>query len=363
MSGTMTFVGLDVHARSVHGSAIDVMTGELTRWRFQGGGVEIPVAWLRSLPGPVHACYEAGPTGFGLYRAATTAGIRVDVVAPGKTPRGSADRVKTDRKDAELLARLLLAGQLSPVKVPPIEIEAARELTRLHDACRRDLMTARHRVSKMLLRHGRVYPKPTTWKRDHRKWLADQHFDEQPMSELVYLDLLTQIDALTARKLRLAEEIGQIATDERWWPTVARLRCFRALDTLTALSIHLELGADWARFEKAPRVGAWLGLTPSLNQSGESKTQGAITKTGSTLARRLLVEAAWHYAPRPYIGPALQARQAGQPEHILAISNKAQHRLHRVYQQMKARGKPHGVVTVAVARELSCFLWAAATTD
>jgi transposase len=267
MTGTMTFVGLDVHARSVHGSAIDVMTGELTRWRFRGGGVETPVAWLRSLPGPVHACYEAGPTGFGLYRAARAAGIRVDVVAPGKTPRGPADRVKTDRKDAELLARLLLAGQLSAVKVPPAGVEAARELTRLYDACRRDLMTARHRVSKMLLRHGRVYPKPTTWKRDHRKWLADQHFDEQPMSELVYLSLLAQVDGLTARKLQLAEQTGQLSTDERWWPTVARLRCFRGVDTLTALSIHLELGADWARFEKAPRVGAWLGLTPSLNQS------------------------------------------------------------------------------------------------
>jgi transposase len=246
------------------------------------------------------------------------------------------------------------------VKVSPIEVEAARELTRCHDACRRDLMTARHRISKMLLRHGRVYPKPTTWKQDHRRWLASQQLDE-PTSELVYLNLLAQVDALTARKLGLAEQISRLATDQRWWPTVARLRCFRAIDTLTALSIHLELGGDWDRFEKAPRVGAWLGLTPSLNQSGESKTQGAITKTGSTLARRLLVQAAWHYGPRPHVGPTLEARQLGQPEHVLQISNQAQHRLHRVYQQMKARGKPHGVVTVAVARELACFLWAAAT--
>lgn len=361
MYGTMTFVGMDVHARSTSAAAIDVMGGELVRMRF-GPGVEAPVAWLGELRGPVRACYEAGPTGFGLYRAAVAAGIAIDVVAPGKTPRGPADRVKTDRKDAELLARLLLAGQLARVKVPSIEVEAARELTRCHDACRRDLMTARHRISKMLLRHGRVYPKPTTWKRDHRRWLAAQHFDE-PTSGLVYLNLLAQVDALTARKLNLAEQISGLATDERWWPTVARLRCFRAIDTLTALSIHLELGGDWGRFEKAPRVAAWLGLTPSLNQSGESKTQGAITKTGSTLARRLLVEAAWHYGPRPHVGPTLEARQHGQPEHVLQIANKAQHRLHRVYQQLKARGKPHGVVTVAVARELACFLWAAATAN
>ncbi len=358
---TVTWVGMDVHARSIHAAAINVLTGEIERFRF-GPGVQAPVSWLAQLSGPVHACYEAGPTGYGLYRAAVAAGVRMDVIAPGKTPRGPSDRVKTDRRDAELLARLLIAGQLKAVSVPPAEVEAARELTRLHDACRRDLMTSRHRLSKMLLRHGRVYPKPTTWKQDHRRWLAGQHFEEAT-SELVYLDLLARVDALTARKLQLREDVIKLADDQRWWPTVARLRSFRAIDTLTAFSIHLELGADWERFEKAPRLGAWLGLTPSLNQSGESSSSGSITKTGSTLARRLLVESAWHYGPRPRIGATLQARQAGQPEHVLAISNKAQRRLHRVYQQMKARGKPHGVVTVAVARELACFLWAAATVD
>ena len=158
---TVTWVGMDVHARSTHAAAINLLTGEVQRVRF-GAGSEGPVAWLGQLPGPAYACYEAGPTGFGLYRAAVAAGVRIDVIAPGKTPRGPSDRVKTDRKDAELWARLLIAGQLTAVKVPPAGVEAARELTRLHDACRRDLMTARHGISKMLLRHGRVYPKPTT---------------------------------------------------------------------------------------------------------------------------------------------------------------------------------------------------------
>jgi transposase len=359
MTGTMTFVGMDVHARSTSAAAIDVMTGELVRMRF-GAGVEGPVAWLQQLAGPVRACYEAGPTGFGLYRAAVAAGIRVEVVAPGKTPRGSADRVKTDRKDAELLARCLLAGSLHPVAVPPVEVEAARELTRCHDACRRDLMTARHRVSKMLLRHGRVYPEATTWSQKHRRWLAQQQFS-QPASELTYANVIAQVDGLTARKQALAERLAGVATDERWWPTVARLRAFRGVDTLTALSIHLELGADWQRFEKAHRLGSWLGLTPSLNQSGESSRQGAITKTGSTLARRLLIESAWQYAREPRIGATLESRQHGQPEHVLAIANRAQHRLHHVYHRMRARGKPHHVTVVAVARELACFLWAAAT--
>jgi transposase len=361
MSGTMTWVGFDVHARSTHAAAIDSMTGELTRLRF-GPGIEGPVAWLRELPAPVRACYEAGPTGFGLYRAASAAGIAIQVIAPGKTPRGPSDRVKTDRKDAELLARLLLAGSLTRVVVPAPEVEAAREMTRAHDACRRDLMNARHRVSKMLLRHGRVYPKATTWTAEHRRWLSAQQFDE-PASDLVFADLVAAVDGLTSRKAAIALRLSDLATDERWWPTVARLRSFRGIDTLTALSLHLELGADWKRFESAPALSAWLGLTPSLSQSGESSRQGAITKTGSMLARRLLVESAWHYSRQPRLGATLANRQAGQPDHILAISNRAQQRLYRVNRTMRARGKPHNVTVVACARQLAGFLWAAATAD
>jgi len=361
MSGTMTWVGFDVHARSTHGAAIDTMTGELSRLRF-GPGIEGPLAWLAELPGPVRACYEAGPTGFGLYRAATAAGIGMQVIAPGKTPRGPSDRVKTDRKDAELLARLLLAGSLTRVVVPPPEVEAARELTRSHDACRRDLMNARHRVSKMLLRHGRVYPKSTTWTAEHRRWLSAQQFPE-PTSDLVFADLIASVDGLTSRKAAIALSLSEVATDERWWPTVSRLRAFRGIDTFTALSLHLELGGDWKRFERAPTLSAWLGLTPSLSQSGESSKQGAITKTGSTLARRLLVESAWHYSRQPRLGATLANRQAGQPDHILAISNRAQQRLFKVNRAMKARGKPHNVVVVACARELAGFLWAAVTAD
>src|SRR3954471_5246874 len=208
MPGTMTWVGFDVHARSTHAAAIDSMTGELSRVRF-GPGTEGPLAWLGGLPGPVRACYEAGPTGFGPYRAATAAGIGMQVVAPGKTPRGPSDRVKTDRKDAELLARLLLAGSLTRVVVPPPEVEAAREMTRMHDACRRDLMDARHRVSKMLLRHGRVYPNSTTWTAEHRRWLAAQRFDE-PASDLVFADLIASVDGLTARKSAIALQLSQL---------------------------------------------------------------------------------------------------------------------------------------------------------
>jgi transposase len=358
VTGTMTWVGLDVHARSTHAAAIDVVTGELSRARF-GAGSEPVVAWLAGLSAPVRAVYEAGPTGFGLYRDAREAGIGIEVVAPGKTARPAGDRVKSDRKDAELLARLAMAGQLRPVVVPDALIEAARHLTRTREQVRGDLLRARHRVSKLLLSLGRVSPGTTTWNRDHRRWLGGQSF-QYAETELAFIDLLAAVDGLVARKDGLDERLSRLAQDERLWPTVARLRTFRGLDTLTALALHLELGGDWQRFPSPRRLFAWLGLTPSLEQSGQSKTQGSITKTGSGYARRLLVESAWHYGRRPAIGATLRNRQAGQPDHVLAIAGRAQHRLHRLHHRLRDRGKPANVATVAVARELAGFLWAAA---
>ncbi len=187
MATTMTWVGMDVHARSTEAAAIDVLTGELRRARF-GFGLEPVVDWLSALPQPVHACYEAGPTGYGLYRAAQAAGIRIDVVAPSKTPRAPGDRVKSDRKDALLLVRLLMAGGLTAVGVPAPEFEAARDLTRAREQVRRDLMRCRHRVSKLLLRYGRVYQSGSTWTQAHRRWLASHRF-EHTASELACSDL------------------------------------------------------------------------------------------------------------------------------------------------------------------------------
>lgn len=359
MQQTMTRVGLDAHARSTHAAAIEVASGELTRRRF-GAGTEEVLDWLCSLPGPVHAVYEAGPTGFALFRAAREAGIAIDVIAPGKTARPPGERVKSDRRDAELLARLSLAGQLHPIAVPSEFIESARHLMRAREALRGDLLRARHRVSKLLLLHGRVYPERTTWNARHRRWLGAQRFDQAP-TELAFVDLLAAVDGIVARKDALDERLSRLATDERLWPTVSRLRAFRGVDTLTALALHLELGGDWGRFRSPRRLFSWLGLTPSLAQSGESHSQGSITKTGSGYARRLLVEAAWHYARRPAIGATLRNRQQGLPDHILQISWRAQHRLKRLDQRLRARGKPANVVNVAIARELSGFLWAAAT--
>jgi transposase len=272
MTGTMTFAGLDVHARSIHAAAVDVLSGELRRARFGAESEEV-LGWLQALPQPVYACYEAGPTGFALYRAAVEAGVRIDVIAPSKTPRAPADRIKSDRKDAELLARLLLAGQLKTVAVPAREVEAARHLCRAREQVRSDLMRCRHRVSKLLLLHGRVYPEKTPWNGRHRQWLARQRFDE-PATELAFLDTLAAVDGLVARKQALDERLSRLAQEGEWWPTVARLRCFRGIDTLTAFVLCLEIG-DFHRFQRPAQLASWLGLVPSLDQSGESRRQGA----------------------------------------------------------------------------------------
>ncbi len=358
---TMTWVGLDVHARSIEAAALDVRSGELIHRRF-GGETGPVVAWLGSLAAPVSACYEAGPTGYGLYRAARKASVAVDVVAPSKTPRGPGDRVKTDRKDAELLVRLLSAGALTPISVPAPAFEAARDLLRAHEQLRSDLLRARQRTSKLLLRHGRLWEaNRSTWTRAHRQWLEGQRFPAEPTA-LAYHDGLGAIDALAARKAALDEDLGRLAAGPLFWPTVARLRCFRGLDTLGALIVHLEVH-DWQRFRRPCELGAWLGLTPSLEQSGQSARSGSITKTGSAYARRILVEAAKHAGKQPRISVELARRQEGQPAVVTAIAWKAQRRLFRLARRLRARGKPANVVAVAVARELAGFLWAAALTE
>ena len=217
----------------------------------------------------------------------------------GQDTSGPLGPVKTDRKDAELLARLLPAGSLTRVVVPPVDVEAARELPPAHHACRRDLMRVRHRVSKMLLRHGRATPAFDV-DFDHRRWLVAQQFEE-PASELAFADLLAGDGRHPAHARRRSRSPSRLAQDEQWWPTIARLRCFRGVDTLTAFALHIELGGDWQRFHQASSLSAWLGLVPSLQQSGESSRQGSITKTGSTFARRLLCRVGLALRARPHV--------------------------------------------------------------
>jgi transposase len=293
-----------------------------------------------------------------LYRAAGAAGIDCQVIAPSKTPRPSGDRNKSDRRDTDLLLRQLMAGALTPVAVPSASLEAARDLARAREQVRLDLMRCRHRLSQLLLRHGRVWDRTAWTNKVHRQWLSAQAFEYQN-TELAFIDNLAACDGLVARKQALDERLSWVALDPEFWPVVRRLRAFRGIDTLSALIIVLEV-ADFTRFGRAVQLGSWLGLVPSRQQSGETDVHGSITKTGSRYARRILVEAAWHYARAPGIGRALYERQEGLPDHVLQIASRAQHRLYRIHKRMRERKKPGNVITVACARELACFLWAAA---
>jgi transposase len=356
MSDGICFAGLDVHARKTAAAAVVLGSGEVFRARLTGGAGET-IGWLRSLPGEVRAVYEAGPTGFGLARAARAAGIEVMVCAPGAIPRQPGDGVKTDARDALKLARLHAAGQLKPVVVPAVELEALRDLVRAREDLRGDLMAARHRMSKLLLRRGLVWAGPGgTWSRRHRQWLSKLTFDD-PLGDVVLGEYLGCHEVLLARRDRLDALIAKQADHERWAATIARLRCLRGVDTLTAVGLVAEIG-DIAAFAHPKQLACYLGLVPSEQSSGERRRQGAITKAGSSHARRLLTEAAWHYRRPPRVSLTLRRRQAGQPPAAIDAAWRAQLRLHHRWAHLDgARGKRRTTVATAVARELACFVW------
>jgi transposase len=321
------------------------------------GSQAAAIAWLESLPGQVRAVYEAGPTGFGLARAARAAGIEMMVCSPGAIPRQPGDCVKTDPRDALKLARLLAAGQLRPVVVPGREWEALRDLVRAREDLRGELMAARHRISKQLLRHGHVFDEPgETWSTRHLAWLGRVRL-EHPLSEAVLGEYLGHHETVLARRDRLDRLIAEQAALGPWAPAVARLRCLRGIDTLTAVGLVAEIG-DIHAFAHPKQLAAYLGLVPSEQSSGERRRQGAITKAGSSHARRLLVEAAWHYRRPPRVSLTLKRRQNGQSPAAIDAAWRAQQRLHRRWAHLdQARGKKRTTVAVAVARELACFVW------
>jgi transposase len=278
------------------------------------------------------------------------------VAAPSKIPRASGDRVKTDRRDAEHLVRLLLAGKLHPVRVPGDEEEALRDLVRAREQVRVDLMRSRHRLSKLLLRHGIRFDDGKAWTDRHRAWLVTVTLP-WPAAQSTLLDCQGAIDALCLRRDGLEREILSLLPGSPWAVQVGRLRCLRGVDTLTAVGLCAEIG-DFERFAKAEQLMNYIGLVPCENTTGQQRRLGSITKTGSGHARRLLVEAAWHYRPRPRIGTALTNRQDGQPPEAIAISWSAQRRLHRTWTRLEARAKRRTIIAVAAARELAGFCWA-----
>jgi transposase len=362
MAKVRSWAGLDVHAGKTVAVTVDRESGELRARRLSGRTGEV-VEFCASLPGPTRVAYEAGPTGFTLARALGDAGIECVVAAPGKIERPAQDRVKTDRRDAERLVRLLMVDGLHPVRVPGTEEEALRDLVRAREDLRGDLMRARHRLSKLLLRHDVTFDGPgANWGTVHRQWLGRVALPDHA-AHLTLLDYLGAIDALIVRREGLESAIGELVPGSPWAQTVARLRCLRGIDTLSAVGLCAEIG-DWERFPRPGQLMSFLGVVPSENSSGQTRRQGAITKSGSRHARRLLVEAAWHYRKAPAKGQALKRRQEDQSPHVIALSWKAQQRLYRTWRRLDTdRGKRRTIVAVAVARELAGFCWAIANTD
>ncbi len=354
-TGATVAVGLDVHAASIRLAA--VRADELVDERTLPYDHEAVERAVRCWPG-ARVCYEAGPTGFGLQRHLSERGICCVVVAPGLVPARPGERVKTDARDARKLARLHQGGLLEPIDVPTRELEAVRDLTRAREAARIDRMRDRHRLSKFALRHQRPLPFKS-WGVGRRKWLGEQNFPE-PAQQLAFDTYLQTLDLVDRRVELLDRQIAEFAERGDWAALVARLRCLRGIDCLTALGLVAEVG-DFERFRTAEEFMSFIGLVPSERSSGEQRRQGPITKAGNAHARRLLVEAAWHARRRPKVSYELSRRQHGQDPAVLDRAWRCQQRLHHRWQRMAGRGKPSQKIVVACARELAGFVWAIAT--
>jgi transposase len=352
-----TYVGIDADKKDLFVAMLIGKEPKPVTWQLSNepNAVRRLVRKLeRETPGPVRVFYEAGPCGYALQRQVTTSRVTCDVIAPALIPRKPGERVKTDRRDALKLAESGWAGLLTAVQPPTPDDEAVRDLARARDDAREDLQRCRHRLGKLLLRRG-LHFSGRNWTRAHRQWidgLAWTHAAERAVVD----DYLLAIDHTEARLLELDARLAEIAEIEPYREAVGWLRCFRGIDTLTAMLILAELH-DFRRFASAPALMAYLGLVPGENSSGEKYRRGRITRTGNTLVRRLLVEVAWHYQHRPSVGVALARRRKGQPPHVIA--DKAQQRLCRRFRKLTAEHKPAPKVAVAIARELAGFLWAA----
>jgi transposase len=352
------WVGLDVHASRTAVAVLDGASGEVIKRTVHGRPAAV-MEVLEALEAPIRAVYEAGPTGYGLARRSRP-GLEVSVCAPGMIPTagaGSRSRVKTDARDALKLARLHHAGQLTLVTVPTVEQEQVRDLVRAREDVRADLMRARHRLGKLLLRRELFYPgRDRPWSARHRDWLASLCF-EDVATEATFEDYLHAHDALVSRRDRLDEHIETLARSCSFAAEVARLRCLRGIDTLSAMGLCAET-RGLGRFGRPIQVSAFVGLVPSEDTSGEHRRQGAITKAGSVHARRLLVEAAWHYRKPPRLSGELRRRQHDADPAAVDCAWRAQRRLHQRWRELHTvRGKRSTVTAIAVARELAHFCW------
>lgn len=354
------FVGLDVHKESI---AIAVADGDGSAPEVVATIPNDTTVLLKRMKklaagGRLRCCYEAGPTGFVLQRALTEAGIECNVVAPSLVPRQAGDRVKTDPRDAVKLARFLRSGDLTEVYVPDAATEAMRDLERCRDDAKRAERTARHQLSKFLLRHGRRYDGKTAWTTMHIDWIRRQSFEHQAHHR-VLVDCVQAVESASARVERLTQDIVDLIESWSLRPLVKALQALRGVQVVSAVILAAELG-DFARFASAPALMAYLGLVPSEHSSGATRRRGRITRTGNGHVRRILIEAAWAYRHRPLMSRHIRKRNEGVATPVQAIAWKAQHRLYRRYTRLLGRGKNKQQTVTALARELAGFVWSIA---
>lgn len=358
-----TFVGMDVHKQDIVVAMLVANAPGVVEWRVANEPTAVrrlAKRIQREGGGQAHCVYEAGPCGYALQRQLQQQGVVCDVVAPSMIPIRPGEKIKTDRRDARKLAELARAQLLTVVRPPTEDEEAVRDLCRGRDDARLDLMRARHRLGKFLLRRGRVFGTGSrAWSQAHRWWLGTQAF-ERTAERVMFEDYLLAVEQVAARKRSLELHLEDLAREPRYAEAVGWLRCFRGIDTTTAITVLAELH-DFRRFRSPSQLMAFLGLVPSEYSSGSKQQRGGITRTGNRHVRRLLIEAAWHHRHKPRVGEALARRRHGQPAAIIALADKAQLRLSRRYRRMERRGKHPTKIVVAVARELVGYLWAALT--
>jgi transposase len=306
----------------------------------------------------LHFCYEAGPTGYGLYRQILSLGHKCTVVAPSLTPRRPGDRVKTNRRDAQSLARLLRAGELTEVWVPDETHEAVRDLVRTRAMAVADYRRKRQHVASFLLRYGRFYEGKPRWKGRHLRWLDGQNF-AHPAQRLAFQEMLNAVRAAAERIDRLDAALEEVVPSWTMAPVVAAFQAMRGVQFVTATTMVAEAG-DLRRFDHPRQLMAFLGLVPLERSTGDTRRRGGITKAGNSSARKALIEAAWTYRHAAGLGRHHQDRQQGLPQQVRDVAWKAQTRLCARYRRLMAKGKRNTVVVAAIAREIAAFLWAIA---
>ncbi len=361
MEKTITYVGLDVHKKSIAVAVADGgLAGEVRYLGLIGNTTKALDRLIARLERPdrvIRFCYEAGPCGYGVYRHLKGRGYTCLVVAPSLIPRRPGDRVKTDRRDAAMLARLLRAGELTAVWVPDADHEAMRDLVRTRAAAMRSLRRARQQLSGFLLRHARI-GSGKNWTLAHRRWLSMVRF-EHPAQQIVLQDLIDAVDDADARCTRLTAQIEELLPQWSMAPVVEALQAMRGIALIVAVTLVAELG-DLSRFDNPRQLMAYVGLVPSEHSSGARVRRGAITKAGNAEARRVLIEGAWSYRLQARVSRTLLDRLQGLPKPVREIAWKAQLRLCARYRRLRAAGKPQPVVTAAIAREMLGFAWAIA---